>query len=121
MLRNLFIVAAGGGIGAALRYILLQVGRQQSFPYTTLFINITGSFILGLIMALSMKDGAMKDASRLFLATGVCGGFTTFSSFSFENLELLQQGKVSLAFIYIILSVSAGLLAAWLGFKIIHQ
>jgi len=121
MIKNLLLVAAGGGIGAALRYCIYYFIRNQSFPFATLMINVTGSFFLGLIMAYSFKNGDFSEGAKLFIATGICGGFTTFSTFSFENLELLQQGKFNLAFIYIISSVLAAIIAAWLGFKLLNQ
>ncbi len=119
MLKNFLIVAAGGGIGAALRYWIFMLVKNEPIPYATLMINITGSFLLGIIMALSLKNEQFSQSAKLFLATGICGGFTTFSAFSFENLVLLQQGKYNLVFFYSITSVLAGITAAWLGFKII--
>ena len=121
IVKNIFLVAAGGGIGAALRYVVFLLVRNQSLPYATLMINIAGSFLLGIIMALSLKNENFSEGAKLFLATGICGGFTTFSTFSFENLSLLQQGKYNLAFIYITVSALGGIAAAWLGFKILHQ
>ena len=119
--KNILLVAAGGGIGAALRYVVFLLIRNQTFPYATLMINVAGSFLLGIIMALSIKNENFSEVTKLFLATGICGGFTTFSTFSFENLSLLQQGKYNLAFIYITVSALGGIAAAWLGFKILHQ
>jgi CrcB protein len=121
MIKNFLLVAAGGGMGAMLRYGTFFLVKNQPFPYATLLINILGSFLLGIIMALSLKNDHISEGAKLFLATGICGGFTTFSTFSFENITLLQQGKYNLAFIYILSSVLAGLTAAWLGFKLIHQ
>lgn len=121
MIRNFFLVAAGGGIGTMLRYAVYLLFRINNFPLATLLINIAGSFIIGLIMAFSLKStDSLPDASRLFLVTGLCGGFTTFSAFSYENLQLMQSGKYNLAFLYILLSVVFGLLAAWAGFKMIN-
>lgn len=121
MIRNFLLVAAGGGIGTMLRYAVYLLFRINNFPLATLLINIAGSFIIGLIMAFSLKStDSLPDASRLFLVTGLCGGFTTFSAFSYENLQLMQSGKYNLAFLYILLSVVFGLLAAWAGFKMIN-
>ena len=115
-------MAAGGSIGAALRYCFYISIKPQPFPYATLLINIAGSFILGIIMALSIKDApTIRESYKLFLATGICGGFTTFSTFSYENIYLLQAGKYNLAFIYILVSVVAGIGAAWFGFKLINH
>ena len=122
MIKNLLLVAAGGSIGAVLRYWIYLALKPQPFPYATLMINITGSFLLGIIMALSIKEtNILRESYKLFLATGICGGFTTFSTFSYENIYLLQEGKYNLAFIYILASVVAGITAAWLGFKLINQ
>lgn len=121
MIRNFILVAAGGGIGTILRYAVYLLFRNNNFPVATLLINIAGSFIIGMIMAYSLKSADnLNDASKLFLVTGLCGGFTTFSAFSYENLQLMQSGKYNLAFLYILLSVVFGLLAAWAGFKMIN-
>lgn len=122
MVKNLLLVAAGGSIGAVLRYWIYFLLKPQPFPYTTLLINIAGSFLLGIIMALSLKENSiLPESYKLFLATGICGGFTTFSTFSYENIYLLQEGKHTLAFIYILGSVVAGISAAWIGFKLINH
>lgn len=121
MIRNFLLVAAGGGIGTMLRYGVYLLLRSNNFPLATLLINIVGSFIIGLVMAYSLRSAnSLPDASKLFLVTGLCGGFTTFSAFSYENLQLMQSGKCNLAFLYILLSVVFGLLAAWAGFKMIN-
>jgi CrcB protein len=122
MVKNLLLVAAGGSIGAALRYWIYNLLKPQPFPYATLMINIAGSFVLGIIMALSLRENNnLPESFKLFLATGICGGFTTFSTFSYENIYLLQSGKHNLAFFYILASVVAGISAAWLGFKLINH
>ena len=72
-------------------------------------------------MALSIKENNFSENYKLFFATGICGGFTTFSAFSYENINLLQAGKYNLAFMYILASVVAGIAAAWLGFKLINH
>lgn len=119
MLKDFLIVAAGGGIGSALRYGAALLVRVQNFPYSTLAVNILGSFIIGLVFALSLKNETLSNNWKLFLATGICGGFTTFSAFSMENLHLLQTGKFTSAFTYIAVSIVAGIAATWLGFKLI--
>ncbi|MFZ1528519.1 MAG: fluoride efflux transporter CrcB [Ferruginibacter sp.] len=118
MLKNLLLVGAGGALGAMARYFLFTLLKNSHFPFATLVINITGSFGIGLLFALSMKQHFLPASAMLFLATGICGGFTTFSAFSLENLELMQNGKLLLSFIYIAASVLLGLGACWLGFKI---
>ena len=119
MLRNFLLVALGGGIGSMLRYGTLLMINAKYFPWSTLAVNIIGSFLIGLILALSIKEESILYNWKLFLATGVCGGFTTFSAFSMENMELLQNGKYLLAATYIALSVVLGIAAAFAGFKLI--
>lgn len=122
MLTQFLLVASGGAIGAMLRYGISTCFRQAMFPWPTLIINILGSFLLGIIMAWSLRtDSHLSDNAKLFFATGLCGGFTTFSAFSYENLQLIQQGKITLAFAYIALSVVLGLTSVFAGFKFLSQ
>lgn len=120
MIRNLLIVFAGGGLGAMLRLLGYVFIPSQSFPFATLFVNILGSLFIGIIFGLNIRHAVFSDEIKLFLATGICGGFTTFSAFSVENLGLLQQGKIAMAFLYIIGSVSLALVASWVGFKLVN-
>ena len=121
MMKNFLLVAAGGGLGTMVRYGTSLLFQKNTFPVATLFINIIGSFAIGIIMALSLKNTAgINEQWKLFLATGICGGFTTFSAFSYENLQLMQAGKCKLAFLYIICSVLLGLLAVFFGFKLFN-
>jgi len=117
MIRNILLVGLGGGIGSMLRYVAWLLFSSRSFPYATLAVNIAGSFGIGLLLAMGIKSSVLSDDWKLFLATGICGGFTTFSAFSAENMVMLQSGKYSIAFLYIGLSLIAGIGAAWLGFK----
>jgi CrcB protein len=119
MLRNFILVGLGGAVGSVLRYAAYLLLSTKHFPLATLAVNIVGSFIIGLVLALSLKDEAFLNNWKLFLATGICGGFTTFSAFSAENVALLQTGKYFIALIYIALSIILGIAAAWLGFKFI--
>lgn len=120
MLKNILLVGLGGGIGAILRYAASLLIKTGSFPLATLIINITGSLVLGMVMAYTMNEPT-PSATRLFLATGICGGFTTFSAFAYENLSLLQSGKYETAFLYILLSVALSLLTTWIGFRIFQS
>ena len=119
MLKNFLLVGLGGGIGSMLRYATSLMITSRYFPYATLAVNICGSFVIGLVLAMSVKNEQFLNNWKLFLAVGICGGFTTFSSFSAENMELLQNGKAMSAFIYIAASVIFGIVAAWLGFKLL--
>ena len=119
MIKNLLLVGLGGGIGSMLRYATGVLINTKYFPWSTLTVNIIGSFIIGVVFAISVKDESFLNNWKIFVATGICGGFTTFSAFSLENLNLLQSGKYSMAAIYIIVSIVLGIVAAFAGYKII--
>ncbi len=119
MIKQFLLVGLGGALGTMLRYACNLLYNNKAFPFTTLFINIAGSFVIGMVTAYSIKNGSSGNW-RLFLATGICGGFTTFSAFSFENLLLLQEGKTFLCIAYIIGSIVPGIAASWLGYKLIN-
>ena len=121
MIKNLLLVGFGGAIGSMLRYISSLLITTKIFPYATLAVNITGSFIIGMVFALSIKDAAITNNWKLFLATGICGGFTTFSAFSLENMGLVQSGKYGMAFTYIGLSIVLGIGAIFLGYLLIMK
>jgi len=120
MIKNIILIGLGGALGSVLRYLSILYFKGFAYPWATLFVNILGSFIIGLIVALFLKNGNWPLSYRLFLATGICGGFTTFSSFSLENMELLNAGKFGLAMFYIIISIVGGLLACWLGYRLVQ-
>jgi fluoride exporter len=117
-MKNFLLVGLGGALGSMLRYAAYLFFPVKHFPVATLTVNIIGSFIIGVVLALTIKDESFFTNWKLFLATGICGGFTTFSAFSAENILLLQNGKYTLAFFYVVLSVTLGIAAAWLGFKV---
>ena len=112
----------GGGLGSVLRY-LVQVYTIRyasvSFPLGTLVINIAGCFTIGLLYGLSNKYLWLTLEWRLFLITGICGGFTTFSSFSYESISLFKQGNYVYFLFYVFLSVIIGLLATLGGSALI--
>ena len=119
MFNHFLLVGLGGFIGSVLRYAVYLLFKTNSFPLATLLVNITGSFVIGLIIGLSlMKGNLMNEQWRLFLATGICGGFTTFSAFSMENIHLLEEGKIIACLLYIGGSILFGLAAAWFGYKL---
>lgn len=119
MIKNLLLVGLGGSIGSMVRYAASFLVRSKLFPYATLSVNITGSFIIGLIFAMSIKETGLSNNWKMFLATGICGGFTTFSAFSLENMGLLQTGKIGMAVTYILLSIILGILATFLGYQLV--
>jgi fluoride exporter len=120
MLKNFILVGLGGAAGSMLRYAVSLLMVNRAFPLATLLINIAGSFLIGLILALAVKNENFAGNWKLFLATGICGGFTTFSAFSAENFQLLQSGKTGMSLVYIVASIVAGIFAAWLGYKLIN-
>lgn len=114
-LVNFLLVGLGGALGSMLRYgmTLICAALNLSGNAATLGVNILGSFLIGLF------TGCCKDGSLLLLLTvGLCGGFTTFSTFSMQNVRLLQDGKIGLAAVYIISTVLACIVMAWLGYKL---
>lgn len=121
MLKNLLLVGLGGGIGSMLRYAATLLINSRYFPYSTLAVNILGSFIIGIVLAMSLRDEVFFSNWKLFLATGICGGFTTFSAFSLENMALLQNGKYGLALAYTVISIVFGIIAAFWGYQIMMK
>ncbi len=120
IIKNILIVGLGGMLGSILRYLAYIVFGNHSFPLVTLFINISGSFIIGIITGLTLKNVNFGEW-RLFLITGVSGGFTTFSTFSMESFQLLQQNRNIAALIYILSSFFFGISAAIAGYLIGKQ
>ncbi len=92
-----------------------DTNENKIFPYHTFIVNILGSFLIGGLLGLLLKNSITNDGWK-FLATGVCGGFTTFSAFSLEGYELLQQQRYGVFLLYFLLSITTGLAATWLGF-----
>jgi CrcB protein len=115
----LWYIAAGSAIGGVSRYLLggwLQRQTGGTFPIGTLVINITGSFLLGLILRYAVETPTLTPEARAFLTIGFCGGYTTFSTFSYETVALMEDGQWPRAALYVALSVSLSVLAAFLGF-----
>ena len=111
-------VAAGGAIGALLRYgVSGLVGVTQVFPWATLTINIAGSFAIGMLWGWHSHAEWFQQWGRLFLVVGVLGGFTTFSAFSLESFVLFDNGKSITALTYVLASVAGCLLAVFAGMK----
>ena len=114
---NCLVVALGGGIGACLRYLIGLVPLKEpfTFPVKTLFINLLGCFVIGLITAIAAKTTSISPRTVLFIKTGLCGGFTTFSTFALETETLLKTGHIGLAILYVALSVVVGVGLAFAG------
>ena len=120
-------VFLGGGLGAVCRYLatsLLAVRFGTAFPYGTLFVNVSGSFLMGVLMGLlplfPFGDKYLPENLRLLLGVGFLGGFTTFSSFSMETLNLLQEPHTLSALANIFMSVALGITAAWAGISLVR-
>jgi len=111
-------VLAGGMIGAPARYLVdraIQARRDAVFPWGTFAVNLAGSLVLGFLLGVQRHLG-LPPAVFALLGTGLCGGLTTFSTFSYETLRLLEDGAVSEAGLNVIGSLAAGVLLAWLGY-----
>ena len=117
MIKQLILVGVGGGIGSIFRFLISRIIPfvQGHFPWATFIINITGCFIIGLLIGLLFKHPASAENMRLLLVAGFCGGFTTFSTFSLENVFMYQSGNYLALALYITLSVILGFAAVFLG------
>jgi CrcB protein len=114
-------VALGGGVGTAARYLLTLFVQQRAgagFPVATLLVNVTGSFLLGLLMRYALESTAASPEARLLLTTGFCGGFTTFSTFSYETARLIEDGEWRRGVAYIAASVILSIGGLFLGFAL---
>ncbi len=121
-MKELIVIGSGSFIGGTLRYLLskwVQGNFLSAFPFGTFTVNVTGCFIIGLISALSSR-GELSQQWQLFLATGICGGFTTFSAFSNETLALFREGHFYYAGIYIAASVLMGIAATFAGISAVR-
>lgn len=120
MIKDLIWVGLGGFMGSSIRYIInvSMIKFSWPVPWPTFLINLSGSFLIGILMAISMKE---HQYWRLFLVTGFCGGFTTFSTFSFENLRLWQEGHEQVAILYMISSLLGGISFVFFGYFITQK
>jgi len=114
---TLLTVGIGGGLGAVLRYFLANVGQSftiANFPLGTIIVNIIGCALIGVITALLIGPLSQhREFLRLLLIVGILGGFTTFSTFALDTFELLEDGRIRQAIMYVILSNVIGIFAAW--------
>lgn len=120
-MKQLLIVGLGGFIGSVARFLVSKLNIYVHFfsiPVGTLTVNITGSFIIGLLAGIASRSELISYNMRLFLMVGICGGFTTFSSFTNENFTLIQNGQLLSALLYTGLSLFLGFIAVYLGYML---
>jgi CrcB protein len=116
--KNLLLIGLGGSVGSIVRFLCqkyIYEWHPHPFPIGTMTVNVAGCFLIGLFCALADKGNLLTPEWRLLLTTGFCGGFTTFSTFAYENINLLKSGELMYFLLYTAASVILGLLATWLG------
>ena len=119
MLQNMLLIGTGGFLGSVMRYGSNQMIVKlidSTHPIGTFFVNIAGSFLIGLILGMFETGAMMSSNWKMFLAIGFCGGFTTFSAFALENLNFLQSQQFMLSLMYVGVSLILGLAAVYFGF-----
>lgn len=124
MFKSILLVGAGGFVGSVLRFLVtkqIQMQVASTFPWGTFAVNVVGSFIIGIVYAISEKTGLLTPDIRLFLAVGLCGGFTTFSSLSNDAFLLLQGKEILMFTAYMAFSFVSGLLAVFAGRLVVNQ
>ena len=116
-MKSFLLVFFGGGLGSSLRYLVSIAMNQYSkvLPFGTFTVNIVGCLLIGLILGYAQKDNTLTSNQTLLLVTGFCGGFTTFSAFANENLELIKNGEIFDFSMYSISSIVVGIVAVFVG------
>ncbi|MEN7549251.1 fluoride efflux transporter CrcB [Rapidithrix thailandica] len=123
-MTKLFVIFLGGGLGSMFRYLVSKLINEQfvwGFPLGTFTVNVLGCFFIGLILASLEKYESLEAEWGLMLATGFCGGFTTFSTFALENNTLLQQKAYGLFVAYVLASLILGVVSVFFGFWLIKK
>ena len=119
MIKNVLLIGLGGFIGSIARYLVSLLNLSVSFhsiPVGTLLVNVSGSLLIGFLTGIAEKSTILTAEWRMFLMVGLCGGFTTFSTFANENLMLIHNGQVFALLLYTALSIFLGFLAVFLGY-----
>lgn len=120
--KEILLVGLGGGVGSVARFLCqrsVSAWYPHAFPFGTSIVNFLGCFLIGLLIGLMEKGSIIKPEIRLLLVTGFCGGFTTFSAFAAENIQLLKDGRLLYFAIYTAGSVVLGILAAFAGLSLV--
>ena len=122
-MKSFLLVFLGGGLGSCLRYLVTITMNQYSkvLPFGTFTVNMLGCLLIGLILGYAQKENTLTSNQTLLLATGFCGGFTTFSAFANENLELIKNGELFNFSVYTLGSVLIGILAVFIGFYLTNR
>jgi CrcB protein len=115
-MTRFLLVGIGGALGAMLRYSISLIPNKSPFPFLTLITNLLGAVLIGYLAGLAVRKNVSPQV-MLLCKTGLCGGFTTFSTFSLEACTLLQDGRYGMAVLYVFLSVAGCLAGVWLGMK----
>ncbi|MFC0605310.1 fluoride efflux transporter CrcB [Winogradskyella pulchriflava] len=120
-MKQLLLVFVGGGFGSVLRFVIGKWlnNSENGIPYGTFAANIVGSLLIGIILGLAAKNDTLSESQTLLLATGFCGGFTTFSTFAYENHVFLKSGDFTSFALYTIASFVVGFLAVFLGLYLV--
>lgn len=119
MLKTILLIGSGGFMGSIARFYVSKIVQDSSFtsfPVGTLAVNIIGSLIIGLLLGIALKSPSFSIEWRMILMVGFCGGFTTFSTFTSENLKLIQDGQILFVFLYTALSILLGFSAVYIGY-----
>lgn len=122
MINNLLWVALGGGLGSMARYLCQRwftMPGVNTFPWGTFVVNITGCLLIGIFWGISFRSFSVNENWKLFLMTGLCGGFTTFSAFTLEGIGMIRSDKWGLFFLYAAGSIFFGLIATFFGMKLV--